>query len=257
MSLICIAVFDTIENRRTELTEQTLISLKQTVDFSRHRLVVIDNDSCEATKKLLREFNLPKTVITNTENEGTARAINKGFRLRRDKEFVCKMDNDVLIYTPNAFDLLEEAVGRMPDTIGICCAKRKDLLERPDVEGWAKSELKMLPQKAGERNLIIEIVNHAMGTLQCYNYRLIDKMGGLQQFGGLYGYDDSLSAVRAHKLGYLSCFLHGIEIDHLDVQGDDGGYTKWKQEYAGERMNKFFEVRKKIESGELNVYEPI
>ena len=53
MSLISMAVHDTVENGRTEFTRRTLESLSDTVDWENHRLFIIDNNSCEKTKTLL------------------------------------------------------------------------------------------------------------------------------------------------------------------------------------------------------------
>lgn len=258
MSLIAMCCHDTVENKRSQLTRQTLRSLKRTVDFSRHRLIVIDNASCENTKSVIDTFKyqMPFDVITFQENVGTAIGINAAWKLRKEGENLCKIDNDVSIKTNGWADLLEDAISRMPDKIGICCAKRKDLLERPDVEGWAKSELLMLPQMPGERNLVIEIVGHAMGTLQMYNHKLIDKIGGLVA-PGLYGFDDSAAAIRCQVAGFISCFLHGIEIDHMDVPGEDGGYTKWKQDYSGEKMEIYNYWKEQYLNGTKNIYHPL
>ncbi len=76
MALLIVAVYDTEENKRTPLTKRTLESFKETVDFSKHRLFCIDNNSCQETKDLLIEMQsiIPFTIITNDKNVGTAKA---------------------------------------------------------------------------------------------------------------------------------------------------------------------------------------
>ena len=78
-------------------TIETLFSLLKTVDFNKHRLIVIDNNSCNDTKQALKDFRyyfMQKNnflfcnyeVITNDENLGTAKAVNKGIKKRKNKE---------------------------------------------------------------------------------------------------------------------------------------------------------------------------
>jgi glycosyltransferase involved in cell wall biosynthesis len=230
------AVWDTLENQRSALTCQTYNGLLHTVDFRQHRLVVVDNASTdEKTWELLREIrDAGHTVISNPENRGTALAINRGWQLRRPGEHCVKMDNDVVIRNAGWADLIEE-VFRRSHRIGICGLKRKDLDERPDHPGsWYRSTLQMLPHEAGQLWIVVERVNHVMGTCQAYSSALLDQIGYLYQLGGLYGFDDALAAERCRLAGYLSVFLPHIEIDHIDPGGTE--YTTWKQVYAGQHM---------------------
>jgi GT2 family glycosyltransferase len=256
--LLAVAVFDTIENNRTWMTRETLLSLQRTVDLNKHRLFVIDNASCQATKDLLNEFKLimPFTLITNEENVGTARAINQAWKHRLPGEELGKIDNDVVIHQSGWVDIIEEAISRASDQLGIVCLKRRDLDERPyHPEGsWAKSYLHMLPQEKGQRCIIIEEVKHAMGTCQIYNSKLIDKIGGLYQFSQ-YSFDDSLAGVRAEKAGFLSCFIPYIDISHVDPGGTE--YTQWKSDHAGELMEEFNRVRAGYKDGSIDIYHPL
>jgi GT2 family glycosyltransferase len=257
--MIAVAVFDTVENERTWMTKETLLSLNKTVDLNKHRLFVIDNNSCQATKDLLirlQEF-IKFTLITNTENVGTAKAINQAWKLRLPGEHLIKMDNDVVIHQAGWVDLLEEAISRAPDQLGIVCLKRKDLDERPYFQDdhWAKSFLHMLPQEKGQRCIIIEEVKHAMGTVQMYNSALIDKIGGLYQMEGLYGFDDSLSAIRAKIAGFISAFIPYIEIDHIDP--GNTVYQKEKEEMAGKLIELYSKTVQEYKNGTRDIYHPL
>lgn len=221
-------VNDTAENNRTWMTRETLQSLLKTVDWGRHRLLISDNGSCGETLRLYDAWkkHLPFTVSYSDKNEGTAKAINRGWRNRRPGEHCCKMDNDVRIHQAGWADWMEDVFERDP-TIGICGLKRNDLAESP----WSdkpeyKSEIRMLPHDKGQRWLTVERVNHVIGTCVGFSSALLDKIGGLTQ-PGLYGFDDSLAAVRAKVAGFQSVFLCGFEIAHLDP-GDDTPYTRWK-----------------------------
>ena len=231
MALLAMAVWDTVENGRTRMTEQTMESLAETVDWfaGTHRLFIVDNGSCEATQEMLDWWGeqgiLPFTLLRNDKNLGTAAAINRAWRHRKPGEHAIKMDNDCVIHQAGWADWMEDVFARDPK-IGICGLKRKDLLECP----WSdkpeyKSTIRMLPHEAGQRWLIVERVRHVIGTCQGYSSALLDKIGYLVQ-PSLYGFDDSLAAVRAKVAGFQSVFLHGFELDHLDSGGDD--YCDWK-----------------------------
>ncbi len=159
MSLIAMAVFDTEENQRSKYTRVTLECLEHTV--TDHRIIIVDNDSCEETKELLKAC--PFEVITNTENVGTAKAINQAWAKREPKQHLIKMDNDVDINYLNWVDEMEEAIERDP-LIGILGLKRKDLMENPFRNDMYKSELRMLPHYKGQRWIIVEDVAHVIET---------------------------------------------------------------------------------------------
>jgi GT2 family glycosyltransferase len=248
MALIAMAVHDTEENKRSKYTLQTLESLVNTTDFNNHRIIVIDNNSCIETKNILEEHEQFITVITNTENVGTAKAINQAWAYRKPNEVVIKMDNDVVI---NNYGWVEEMELAMKlGGYGIMGLKRKDLMQSPNASNHWKTELKMLPHEKGDNWVVVEESADIMGTVQMFHPELINKMGGLMQ-AGVYGFDDTLACIRAILLGYKLAFLPHIDIEHIDVGGD--AYTEWKRKYAGEKMEEFY----KIKDGLINCTIPI
>lgn len=259
MALIAMAVHDTEDNGRSILTRQTVESLFDTVDLSNnHQLIIYSNGSCKETINFLQRIivenmRLSVRLIQGESNIGTARAINECWKNRKPNQHLIKMDNDCVVNYTGWVDELEEAIEADP-TIGILGLKRKDLLENPfrPIGDMFRSELRMLPHELGQRWIIVEDVNHVMGTCQMYNHRLISKIGGMYQMEGLYGFDDTLASVRAHLAGFKTCFLPHIEIDHIDPGGTD--YSKWKQDYAGEMMDKFNETKNRMASGEMPIY---
>jgi len=260
MALIAMAVFDTEDNGRTDLTRQTLLSLERTVNFTRHRLFICDNGSCDATQELYEEMTqvLPFTVLKLGENKGTAVAINTAWKQRRKGENAVKMDNDVVIHERGWADLMEMVFDKDP-YIGICGLKRKDIWESPEDPHphgeYYQSSLGMLPHNIGERWLVVEYVNHVIGTCQAYSSLLLAQIGYLYQMqdrGNRYGFDDSLAAYRARKSGFKCVFLPGVHIDHIDPGGTE--FTDWKHKQAGEFMNLYHKVRDDYLSGRRSVY---
>lgn len=248
------AVWDTFENMRTEMTLRTLQSLAKTVDWRRHRLFVSDNGSCENTQVLYRSCKdlLPFTLIQNGENLGTARAVNRGWSYRQPGEHAVKMDNDVVINHIGWADEIEDALNRDP-TIGICGLKRKDLEERPDHPvAHYRSFLRMLMHEPGQRWIVVEEVNHVLGTCQAYSSALLDKIGYLYQGDWKYGFDDALASLRSSVAGFKNVFLPDIDIDHIDPGGTD--YTQQKLIDAGATMDKYAHVVLEYRTGVRPVF---
>lgn len=248
MALIAMAVFDTEENGRSEYTLETLKSLFWTVKG--HRIVVVDNASCEETKRILRDCANFIEVITLTENVGTAKAVNKAWQLRKAGENCIKMDNDVVIHQSGWVEQMENAISKDP-TIGIVGLKRKDCWEEPSRTDFYKSSLEMLPHVPGEPWLVVERVNHVMGTCQMFSSALLEKIGYLYQ-PRLYGFDDALAAIRCQVAGFYSCFLPHIEIDHIDTGAT--AYQGWKEKHASEDMAEYNRLKNGYLSGTIPVY---
>jgi GT2 family glycosyltransferase len=281
MALITMAVNDTVENKRTEYTIKTLLSLSETVDYRKHRLVIIDNNSCEQTKAFLSEciraseyIKVPTKVVENLlvhrhnplrfipvipalqvitlpENIGTARAINQAWKLRKEGEHAIKMDNDVVIHSSGWVDEMEEAI-RRDNKIGQIGLKRKDCWECTwHASDDFRSELKMLPQVPGERWIIVEEAKHIIGTCVMHSSNLLDKVGYLYQ-PSLYGYDDVLMSHRAHLAGFYSCFLPHIEIDHIDTGAT--AYQGWKERHSGEQTQAMIKLVYEMYNGIKPIY---
>lgn len=247
------AVWDTEENGRTAYTARTLESLRDTVSGT-HRIVIVDNGSCEETKQLLARYESEGliTVITLTENIGTARAVNKAWELRNKGEHCIKMDNDVVIHSAGWVNEMEACIALQP-LIGIIGLKRKDCWEYPaNPDPFYRSRLELLPHVAGEPWRVVEVVNHVMGTCQMFNSALLDKIGYLYQ-PRLYGFDDALAAVRCDVAGFASCFIPHINIDHIDT--GDTAYQGWKHKVAGEDMDTFNEIKNAYRSGKRPIFE--
>lgn len=260
MALISMAVWDTEENKRSELTEQCLNSILETVDFKKHRLFISDNGSCDITQRIYSKiitkydsrYNNDSLIIhRNYKNIGTAAAVNSGWAGRLPGEHCIKMDNDVLVHQLGWVDEMQEAIEWQPK-IGIIGLKRKDVWESPNNEHpFYKSELLMLPHEQGQRWIVVEKVKHVIGTCQMYNSALLDKIGYLYQ-ASLYGFDDSFAAARCTLAGFDNVFLPHIHISHLDNGAVD--YQKWKEEHAGQHFTEYHQIIEEFKNGTRNIY---
>ena len=250
--LIALCTYSTPENKKHDYAAQTIDCVHHTVNLKAHRVVIVDNGSTdERTPKLLDDVASWATVIRNGQNLGTARAINKAWKLRLPGQHACKMDDDVLVHQMDWPDLMEEVFRREP-TIGICALKRNDLGECP----WHnnpdyRTKLHMLPHTPGQRWIVVEQANMTIGTCQGYSSALLDKIGGLWQIGP-YGLDDSFAGVRCRVAGFANVFLPSVPIDHIDPGGTL--YQKWKEEVAREPVNQFAAIAEEFLSGKRPIF---
>jgi GT2 family glycosyltransferase len=264
MALIAMAVYDTKENGRTEFTRRTIKSLLNTVDFSNHRLIIVDNNSCAETCSFYNDYVYRQNLILQEhgknrievihldKNYGTAAAINQAMFEREKDEYFIKMDNDVEFNKVDWVEEMEDAMRRMPK-LGVLGLKRKDVCEstyslNPD----QRSRLIEVPHFIGEKWYVIEECKHVMGTCTMLSHALIEKIGYFYQMDGIYGFDDSLMCIRCSKAGFINAFLHGIEIDHIDPGGGD--YQKWKEEYAQKMIHQYAECQRMYENGTMSIY---
>lgn len=255
MALIAMCCHDTEDNGRTEYTRRTLESLMFTVDWSKHRLVIIDNNSCEATKQLIKNWKLPEwIVITLSENIGTARAVNRGIKLRNNGESVCKLDNDVVIHIADWLDELEEVVAR-DKSYGIVGLKRKDLRQTPyDADPNFRSELIQIPHELGQRWIVVEVTSDIMGTCTLLSSDLLDKLGGYAQ-PLVYAFDDTLMNLRAGLAGFKKCFLPHIDLDHIDTGSNP--YSQEKIKIANDAWPIYHEWHEAYINGKRPLFEEI
>ena len=259
--LIAIAVHDLKDSGRTELTDRTLQSLLETVNFNRHKLFIVDNASCEETHAIFKKFsheftqrfnpsNL--TIIWNEENYGTAKAINKAWLYRQPGQHCIKMDNDVVIHQKGWVDLMVECAERMPQ-LGQIGLKRKDCWEYPThPDAGLRSQLFMLPHQPGEKWLVVEAVNHVIGTCVLHTSTLLDKVGYLYQ-PTVYGWDDVLMSHRSHLAGMWNVFIPSVEIDHIDPGGTS--YQTWKEDSARKDHDEMKRVQQAYVDGTRPIYE--
>lgn len=250
-ALICMAVYDTDSNNRTEYTKQAVTSLIETTNNETTRIFLIDNDSCKKTKDYLKSVQRFSnvSVFTNKENLGTAGAINIGIKYRDKDEYVVKIDNDIVIHRIGWVEEMARCFKNDP-TIGILGLKRKDLPNSPKSEQYPTT-LRFLPHKEGNPWNIIEECPDIIGSCTMFNPLLLDKIGYLYQ-PGLYGFEDCLVSERSQLAGFYNAFYPSVEIDHID----DGKnpFNKWKQNHAGLYMAEVNKTIGEYRDGTRSIY---
>ena len=145
---------------------------------------------------------------------------------------------------------------RILPQIGILGLKRKDLIETPYRTDGYQSQLMQLPHEIGERWHTVEIVNHCMGTCQMYHHKLIDKIGGLEQLGGIYGLDDTIASAKSMIAGFCNAFLVGVDIDHIDT-GENTEYLKFKADYVSTKFGELHQLIDDYKTGKRDLFTTI
>ncbi len=254
------ACYDTEDNKRSAYTKQTLRCLVETVDFTRHRLAITDNGSQNETLSLLSDFaaNFPVKdhlhIFYNETNVGTARAINMGLKQRKPGEHAIKMDNDCVIDAKGWVDVMEACINREP-RIGIVALKRMDLQDMPNAKNaYYRSELIMLPHQPGQQWLIVEKVNHIMGTCEMLSSSLLEKIGGFEQ-PTVYGFDDTIVFHKSLILKFMNVYLPHIVIHHLDTGGTE--HTMWKVKHSQDYRKEVDRMIADLTKGRRPIYYPI
>lgn len=259
MALISMAVFCTEENNKTEIASRTIKGLFDTVDFEKHRVIIVNNASCGEAVAMLTGWedgpgkwagNGRFKVIHNETNLGTAGAVNLAWKTRQPGECVVKMDDDCLIHDAGWADRMEEAIQRDPE-IGVIGLKRIDLAQNPYRNDRFKSMLRMLPPYWGVPWLIVEENEDIMGTCHMVNPALLDKIGYLFQ-PRLYGFDDVLLCIRSIVAGYKNCFLPEVRISHIDNGGTP--YQEWKHKVSDEDMPEYNRLKAGYQNGTIPIY---
>jgi len=262
MALIGIAIYDLKENRRDQVTTRCLESLATTVDWTRHRCILVVNAQTEATADAIAKFVkfTGSQVFYMPENVGTAKAVNRAMRERQPDEYFVKMDNDVRFYREGWLDDMEAAM-QADHTIGVLGLKRSDLEQHPNHdEERFRSTLRFVPSciEKGKPWIVVEETSDVMGTCTMFSPQLLEKLGFMYQ-PGFYGYDDVLMCVRSHVAGFKNAFLPHVRIDHLDPvfpEGEPDHYSGWKHATAWDDAQEYKRLRTGYENGTISIYSP-
>jgi len=103
------------------LTDNTLFSLKKTVDYPNYQITVIDNGSHDSTTEKLKNSHPYVKVIRNPRNIGFPKVINQGI-ISFPADFYFILSNDVILINKNWLSILIKEMKKDP-RIGIISGK--------------------------------------------------------------------------------------------------------------------------------------
>ena len=257
MALILMAVWDTVGNACTRHTVSTLYHLEKTVDWSKHRMIIIDNGSVLATKTRLLAFDKAKKIWL-PDNIGQAQALNLGLAKRKKRELVIKMDNDVVIRQEGWIEDMEYALEKDP-SLGIVALKRRDAWEHPTSPRYTahKTHLEMLQHHKWDKWMVVEISNSIVGTCIALRPEFLDKIGSFYQMGRKWGFIDPILCTKAKALMYRVAFLPHVDISYLGSYKTPE-YKRWayEQSVEGKDFQALGELQRRIIEGGEIYHEP-
>lgn len=106
-------------------------SLKDAIKGELYELIVVDNDSSEEQKSILRESPIADCVVYNGENSGFAEGNNIGIKAAKG-EYIMLLNNDTIV-DDDAITPLINYLKRNPST-GVACSKILSLENRTIIQ---------------------------------------------------------------------------------------------------------------------------
>lgn len=206
---IIIPVFNKLEYTRT-----CLETLCGATPEGSYELIIVDNGSTDGTKQFLENLPIPTRIITNSENEGFARACNQGAK-KATGEFLLFLNNDTEPQ-PGWLDALVEAARR--HSAGAVGCK----LLYPDgrvqhagialIDGLPDHPNRFAPSDSPEVNRIREL-DMVTGACILINRELFFTLEG---FDEIYrnGVEDVDFCLRVREAGYPVIYQPRAEVIH-------------------------------------------
>lgn len=216
-------------NRPIELAE-CLETIKVAVmRFKRIKTVLLIDDAStdEKTKKMIREYSIPKTTIIkmfNRHNEGICVNLTKAYDLCFDNghEVVMNFDSDAKV-KPDIFEKLLELHHRFPDRIvtGFHSKTRNPLgLIRHEILYMNQEEGYCFKKTVGGINMVLSrpVYEHYLSPLLIDNYKHPGSQWDLQTCRNMN--NDGLPAVCAVPSLVQHIAIHTTIVGHEDVRPD-------------------------------------
>jgi GT2 family glycosyltransferase len=186
-----------------------------------HETIVIDNDSTDETKALMKTFGNSITFLGNPENYGFARAVNMGLQ-RATGDFLLLLNPDTVIKSDSLSPMIDFM--RRNSRVGICGCK---LLNRDGSLQYSKGSFptlfslfyrRVLPRRMRKYHLWgygqAGPCDWVTGAFVCIRKSVIEDIGYLDKNYFIY-YEDLDYCLRTKKKGYEIYYDPQIETYHL------------------------------------------
>jgi GT2 family glycosyltransferase len=218
-----------------EDTLQCLHSVQE-VDYSRYRVLVVDNASDDGSVDAIRAAFPAVELVVNESNLGFAAGNNEGMRyaLQRGADCLLLLNNDTRV-DPKVLTALVRACEANP-ALGLASPKVY-YFDRPQViyyAGARRGWLPLLPRLvgAGEEDHgqceQPQEVDYVWGQAMFIKREVIEKIGLLDPRFFMY-YEDADYCLRAREAGYRIACVPSARVWHKVAKGTEGDYlTRWQ-----------------------------
>ena len=245
-----------------DLLERCLNSLDAACRGLEWDVVVVDNNSEDGTKDLLRALaseNPRVNIILNHDNRGFAKACNQGF-VNLDSKYALLLNPDTVCQPESLTRLVREA-GKHPKA-GIVGPKilnedgttQESIRRFPDVWSAAAIMLKLqhLIPGISKRYLAHDVdstleqdVDQVMGSCFLIRRELVEQIGGLDERFFIW-FEEVDYCKEAKKHGLTVRYIPSVSITHRGGASFGQVFSYKKQKYFNESLIKYF---KKWHSG--------
>jgi len=199
-----------------------LNSLVKAFQNIEHEIFIIDNQSIDQTKRLIKECGNSAVLIENNENWGFARAVNIGLK-KSSGEFILLINPDIIVNSDSLLPLIDFM--RKNPKIGICGGR----LENEDGSlQYSKGSFPSLsstifrtflprPMRKyhlrgyNKRGKCDWVTGSFMLTRKC----LMEEIGGLDENYFVY-YEDVDYCLQIQKRGWLTYYFPETTASHLN-----------------------------------------
>jgi len=186
-------------NNGYHLIENLLFSFKQTVNYPKWQIIVIDNGSSDHTKEKL-ETSFPYVkIIQNQQNIGFPKSINLGIK-QFPADFYFILNNDVILITQNWLSKLMKEMEKNP-RIGMITGKLINIFKLQFRKARYNKFVKTYSKAEKEDSLLFK--KHLDATAILVRDKTIRTVGLLNEDFSPGYYEDSDWCARMVKVGWL------------------------------------------------------
>ena len=208
--------------------EACLASLAQGLSAFPSEIIVIDNDSQDETRAVIKKTWPQVQLVCNTENRGVAPARNQGIRLASG-EYVVILDDDTVVQ-PGALDCLIRYMEDQPE-VGLCGPKLTDADGELQLScRWfptlADKLARRLPLAAARKvtrkvemadwdHQTIRAVDYVIGACQVIRCRALQEVGPFDE-RIFYGPEDVDLCLRLQQTGWRVMYNPNAVVVHKE-----------------------------------------
>ena len=199
----------TLDNKR--ILEECIKSIQQYTTSITYEIIVVDNNSSDGTRHLIRSTYPDIKLIENQKNLGFSRGNNQGLKIAKGR-YALVLNDDTYI-KEDSFRKIVSFLDENPG-IGICGPKLLNPNGSIQRQGSLLSSFKWSAKKPVEAGLVI-------GACMFIRTAVLSKTGMFDE--NLFFYNDDLDlCMRAKKAGYKVVYSPIADVYHY------GGYTSKK-----------------------------
>ena len=196
-------------------------SLRDVIQETDWRLVVIDNGSTDQTAGYLRQLKqkgVPLTILSQDENLGFIKATNLGMREAKPGEIICLANDDIQFTDPTTLARLADDLADPKAGMVVPVSDYVMHLQKLDLS-W------QIPKVKHETGAVVYFCG-------LWRYETYQEIGGLDERFGIGGCDDLDLSIRLKEAGYKLLIDRTVFVKHygsatlMRTEGGQEGYVK-------------------------------